>query len=391
MVKATVIMTNAPLAIVFTAVAPILARMSNELAHSANDAYLVKMVVGVAGIAMVLGAPIAGFLADRFNRGHILLGAGLVFAASGIAPMMLDSLGAILVARFVTGMAAMSFGTVGATIVGDYFDAAERARWMGALVSGALLFSLIGVPIAGFIGDLGWRWPFLLYLVGVPIALVAWMGIKHSIPLRQSRATVTAAGGAGGMRFPFGLFVIGLFIGIMIYVPRIYVPFLLQDLDIKNPSSVGLFLTLESVAGVVLASQFGRMRAHFTSRTLFYGTFAAAAAGVAAMALAPTFHMFFLVLFGLFLMGVGVAWLSPNILALVVTTVEEDRRGRTMGLVRAAEALAPAVGVTALEPLVRQFGVVGVLLILAALLGLMAAFMAIKVLAALLMPLTAED
>jgi predicted MFS family arabinose efflux permease len=395
-VKATVVSANAPLAMLFTVIAPVLAKMSDELARSPTDVYLVRMTVGVAGAAMVVGAPLSGYLADKFSRGRILLGSGLLFALAGLAPALFDNLELILVARFLTGLAAMSFGTVGATIVGDYFAASERVRWMGVLVTGALIFSLAGSPIAGWFGDFGWRWVFALYLVGIPLGVIAWLGVRHSEPARRPQTAAPTGATSGGTQaprvsLPIGLMVIALFIGIMVFVPRTYIPFLLRELDIKNPSSVGLILTIEGVVGVLLASQFRKVRQVLTSRALFSFTFGASAAGIAALALAPAFHALALVWLGLLLMGVGVAWLPPNIMALIVMTVEEDRRGRTMGIVRGAEALAPAAGITAFEPVVQRFGVVGALWMIAALLAIIAAAMAIKALARLLIPVNAED
>lgn len=76
--KGTVLFASVPVALAYSVVSPILAKMSDELAHGAKGAYLVKMIVGIIGVAMVPGAPIAGLLADKLGRRPVLVGAALI-------------------------------------------------------------------------------------------------------------------------------------------------------------------------------------------------------------------------------------------------------------------------------------------------------------------------
>ena len=381
MVKATVVSANIPLAIAYTAPSPVLAKMSAELAHSAMDAYLVKMTVGILGLAMIVGAPIAGFLADRFGRRAILTGAGLLFALAGVVPMFVQDLRTIVVSRIFVGFAAMAFGTLGSTIVGDYFGEEENPHWMGILVSSAMIVSLLAVPLAGFMGDYGWRWPFLLNLIGLPVATIAWLGVKR-FPAERVSAT-TADARAKGTPIPVGLLLIAFVVGICIYTPAIYAPFRLRELGIEHPSSVGLSLTVNGVIGAVVAWFFGLARRHYSARIVFCFSFGVFGIGMAVLALAPAFYP---ALVGLFFIGIGMAWMPANAYSLGVSGAEEHSRGRIMGLVRSAEAAAPAIGITVLEPWTRRFGLEPVLLSIAGVAVLMAGVMAIRWLVVLLVP-----
>ena len=384
MVKATVIAANIPLAIAFAAPSPILAKMSGDLAHSALDAYLVKMTVGVLGLAMIVGGPIAGFLADKVGRRAVLTGAGLLFAIAGVVPLMTRDINTILFSRVFVGFAAMAFGILGATIVGDYFEEEDHPHWMGMLVSAAMIAALAATPIAGFLGDYGWRWPFLLNLVGLPIAAIAWLGVQR-FPIKSTveHAAASPAVAETRTRAPIGLLLIALFVGLCIYTPGIYAPFRLHELGVEHPSSVGLSLTVNGVIGAVVAWLFGWARRFYTWRGLFCFSFGVFGIGAATLALAPTFNP---ALAGLFFIGVGMAWMPANTYSLAVGGVAEHSRGRIMGLVRSAEAAAPAIGITILEPWTRRFGFEPVLLVIAGLSLLMAVVMAVKPLILLLVP-----
>jgi predicted MFS family arabinose efflux permease len=385
MLKAAIVASGLPMAMSYNVVMPILADMSGQLARDDTDAYLVKMILGVIGLAIVVGAPLAGIVADRFGRRSLLLWSGLLFAGAGIAPFFLTDLAAILATRVVVGLAAAAFATAGSALVGDLFDEADRPRWMGALVSGSMVTALVTVPLSGIIGDAGWRYCFLLYLAGVPAALLAWFGTRDAAASGPSGETrVDAAKPAAG-RFPLALTILALLVGFLIYTPAIYGSFQLKALGLQNPSSIGLMLTISAVVGALMSSQFGRIRRHFSARAMFCGSFAAFAVGMAALALAPGYHVGIL---GLIVIAIGVAWLSPNLLSLSAS-VDPARRGQVMGLIRSAQSVAPAVGITAIELAADELGVAGILLIVSVLAAVLAVAMAIRKLALGLFPAAA--
>ena len=74
-----------PATMCFTIIVPILPKMEAALAHGPDDAFLVKMTVAINGLAMVIGAPLAGYLTDRMGRVPVLAGASPMIAALVLA------------------------------------------------------------------------------------------------------------------------------------------------------------------------------------------------------------------------------------------------------------------------------------------------------------------
>jgi predicted MFS family arabinose efflux permease len=114
-----------------------------------------------------------------------------------------------------------------------------------------------------------------------------------------------------------------------------------------------------------------------SAASAFGCSFAALAVGIGLIVVASTYQ---LAIVGLLVMGLGIAWMSPNLSASTVDAVSVDRRGLTLGVVRAAHSLAPAVGVAMLEPLVSRIGVRGVLMLNVALALLLAGVTTIQAL-----------
>ena len=98
------LMCGIPATLIFTSLAPVLPKMEAALAHDATDQMLVRMVIGINGIAMVVGAPLAGFLADRYGRIPLIVGAMTLWAVFGCSGYFISDLYLMVATRFLTAM-----------------------------------------------------------------------------------------------------------------------------------------------------------------------------------------------------------------------------------------------------------------------------------------------
>jgi MFS family permease len=368
MLKALILASGIPSALAYTVVGPMLAKISAALARGPADAYMVKMISGVLGPAMVVGGVLGGVLADKAPRRTVMVASSFIVAGAGLAPAVLDSLPAILVTRFIMGMVAVIISTIGVVMVGDYFDEAQRPSWMGAVVAVDLVAAIVALPTAGLIADTGWRWPFLMYACGFPIAALAFVSIPAGVAAYAHSPAPEDAASSGGVRYPVGLITLGLIIGALVTTPGIYISFYFRGLGLEKPSTVGVILMLNATVAVVVASVFGRVRRRFSSGAIFCCSFGAMAIGITVLALAPSYQI---AVGALLIMGAGMGWLNPNLMSAVIETAEPSHRGRALGAVRASSAMAPALGVTALQPVVERIGVNGAYLLTAGIAAMM--------------------
>jgi MFS family permease len=362
--KGTLLLSPVPLSFALGAAAPILPRMTADLAHTAFQAYLVKMVVGIVGAAIVVGGPLAGLLVDRIPRRSLFLAACLAFALAGCSPMVLDNLFLILASRVVMGVAAVAAFIVGATLVADQFQEPARSRWMGFFTASAMAFAVLAGIATGLLGDIGWRWAFLLYLLGVPIGALGAYATGASKAAKMHGETLSASRPTFLRSMRIGLVSLAFMCGVLIHVPSVYIPFRLHALGLLKPSSIALALTISIVASMLAAGLFGAARRGLSARSLFCCSFIAMTTGIALIAVTSTLLP---ALSGLFLIGAGMGWITPNLTTAAFESVDESHRGRMLGVMRAAESLAPTIGVSAAEAIVGSIGQQGVLLLNAAL------------------------
>ena len=261
--KAIMLCGGLMVALALSAITSVLPQIEADLAHSPQDSLLIKQLVGIVGLAMVVGAPLAGFLVDRIGARRVVITACLLYAAIGTAGLYLTSLPALIASRLLLGIAAVAITTTAMTMINTRLTGIERAKWMGAHVAVAMVGSILINPIAGYLGEFGWRWPFALYAIGIPFALLA-LGLDRQVVQRARSPAATSPEPRLLTWFPVRYAVLAVFIGSITYLPMVYLPFLMRQMGITSPTIISLVLTGDVALGAGMALLYGRSRRYFS-------------------------------------------------------------------------------------------------------------------------------
>src|SRR5262249_20441504 len=168
----------------------------------------VGLLVTVTSLVAAAASLPFGVLADRVTRTRILGGAIVLWGAAMIWSATAPTFGQLLLARLFLGAVTAAAGPIVASLVGDWFAAAERGRIYSYILSGELVGAAIGFSVTGGIATLSWRAAFVN--LALPAFLPAWL-IFHlpapgAGPGRQGPAADTRKGapdpraGRGGGR-----------------------------------------------------------------------------------------------------------------------------------------------------------------------------------------------
>lgn len=137
----------------------------------------------LASISLFVGAAVtipAGALADRMSRARILTIAVTLWAAAMVVGALAQSYDWLLFSRLGLGAVTAAVGPAIASLTGDFFPAAERARMYGYIISGELIGSGVGFALAGVVsGVASWRWAFAILAL---LAAVLAFTIDRKLP-----------------------------------------------------------------------------------------------------------------------------------------------------------------------------------------------------------------
>lgn len=142
-------------------------------------------------ITSTIVTPLYGKLSDIYGRKPFFITAISVFVIGSVLCTFADSMIQLAAFRAVQGVGAGGLFSLALAIIGDIVPPMERAKYQGYFLAVFGTSSVLGPVIGGFfagmtsfLGIAGWRWVFL---VNVPIGIVALLVVMRTLHLRHTR------------------------------------------------------------------------------------------------------------------------------------------------------------------------------------------------------------
>lgn len=347
-----------PPAFALMALSSVLPKIDAALAHNANESFLVKQLIGVVGLAMVVAAPLSGFLVNRIGLNRLLTVSLIIYVITGAAGLYIDELHWLLFSRLGVGITGATIQVACLTLINTRLDETERARWMGRHFGTTMLTTLLIHPVVGFLGDISWRLPFAIYLAGVFLLPVA-SRLSLSPTAMQLSDLQKPTASISLTELPWRHALLALVLGGIAYLPTIYASYLLRGIGINDTKTVAFILTADALAGVGMAMLYGRVRRVLSYFPIFMISLFVACCGAIVSGFAQNLVGIFI---GLALIGLGNGWFVPNLMTSLGQAIPISHQGKAVGLVKASTYLAAPIFITLAEPFFRQFGARGVML-----------------------------
>lgn len=347
--KAAIILYGILSALATGAVVPLLPFINQEFGTPDNGV-LVKMVVTGLGIGTLVGAPIGGYLADRFGLRVVMLWSAIGCGIAGCAVMFSTGLIQVLVARFAIGALLGAFGSAIVAAIGQAWEGNERDRWLGLVLAVGTLSLLIVNPLTGVLADSGWRHAFLLYAIAFPLAIAVMLGFSRG----GGAATHSQEAAADTGRLPVvELGALGLVAGSISTGSSLYTPFLLQDLGVATATGIAVYslgaALMVGVAGLI----YGPVRRKLSLTQIFVIGPVLCGLGLALAALSGNAIV---AAFCLAVQGLGIGLVLPSLNVQAIQRSSQSNRGRAVGIVRGAMMMGPFIAQFALEPFSERGG-----------------------------------
>ena len=325
-----------------TTITPILPEMSAELNIPRSKIGLLITVFTLPGATLT---PVLGVLADRLGRKRVLLPALILFGIAGTLCFFARDFEIILILRFFQGIGAASLGTLNITLIGDIFSGTEKARAMGynsgALSVAAGLYPAIGGALAAF----SWYYPFLLPSLAFVVAICVLFYLDNPEPISKPQLLQYFRGALKSIlrKEAIILFLLNFTTFILLFgVVMTYLPIFVEDQFNYSSSSIGFILSFLAVASGLIASQLGRLSRVFSLKVLIIFGFAAY---FIAFAIIPFVDNIYILLFLIFLVGIGQGINIPTIFNLLTSIAPLNHRGAFMSvnsmMLRVGQTLGP--------------------------------------------------
>jgi MFS family permease len=325
----TILFGSAMTVLAAAILSPALPAIGEAFQDVPNADFLVPLVLTMTPLFTAIGSPFAGTLLDRVGRKPVLVTGVILYAVAGTSGYVLESLFAILVGRALLGLSVAGIMSGFTTLIGDYYSGPrlrQMVGYQGAFMAfGAVVFVLVG----GFLADLGWRFPFLVYLY----AILILVGVLFAIDEPDARRRAShASAETGAVDIPvrtIALIYGYAFISMaLFYIVVVQLPFYLRASSSVTLGQIGLALAVQALVAAGVALFFGRIKDRLSYQTI---------SGLIFLAMGTGYMVIFLgagyipSVIGLLLSGFGLGMLLPNLNLWLVSVAPAPLRGRAVG------------------------------------------------------------
>ncbi|MGZ0747302.1 MULTISPECIES: MFS transporter [unclassified Haloparvum] len=357
---------------------PTIPAIQNTFSHVPNSETLAQLVSSLSAWIVLVVAPLTGYLLDRYARKPILLLGIITYGVGTSVAFFLDSIYLILLTRVLDGIAVGSLMVTVPTLIADYYTGSRRESIMGYFSAASSGGGVVAAMLGGYIAStLGWRYIFLVFagaLLFVPLIIryisepeVSQQTSEDEVGRIEAAINIVRENPAWLLISIYLLVLIGMLTTNLI---QIEVPFYLTGVLGVDGSTVGFTLSSVFAVAFVMASLYGRIKQYLPHIAIMALSFSIAAAGFIVITLVESFWP---VYFGVLGSAVGFGVFLPTANDWVASVVDKRYRGRALSGVTmfmyGGFALSPFVP----NPIIDQFGRVGMLRIAGLFLAVVAA------------------
>lgn len=257
LIHAIILLVTSGLTVLVTAIlGPSLPAMQAHFKDVPGADFLVPLTMTAPMLMMAGLSAFAGELADRWGRKRLLIGATLIYAVVGTAPLYLESLTTIIASRFALGVMEAVLMTVSTTMIGDYYSGTRRERLMSLQTTVAATSAFLLNTLGGAIAEHGWRAPYAVFaaslLLAPLMALYLWEPKSRASMTAEQYAEDSRSFRPGLLAFTCGLAVL---LGIMFLTVPVHFGYLHGAIGVQSPAQIGLAYGVNSlgvIAGTLL-------------------------------------------------------------------------------------------------------------------------------------------
>jgi len=235
------------------------------------DLARIGYLITVFAVAMAVGGPVLTMALLRIPPKSALLVIFAVFLVGNVLAALATTYSVMVLARVIGGVAAQAFFGIAISLCGQLADERARGRAIGVAMNGLMLGTLLGLPLATFVGGhFGWRAAFwTITLLTALAALLTLARVRN-----PAGAAPHEAADLSVFRRPqllLALISSTLIIGATFCAFSFFTPILTQVSGFA-PGTVPLLLLAYGAATVVGNSIVGRLADRHTVSTLIAGT-----------------------------------------------------------------------------------------------------------------------
>jgi MFS family permease len=352
------------MALIFTAIGPILSTMGNALGGAEHGYMIGQLTMTIPDIGIIVGGPIVGMLIERYSARSLLFVSFALYAVAGSAGMIVDDGVTMLSTRLLVGFAGAGIATSTTALIGNRFTGNTRIKALGYWSAFGALGGFLSALAAGWVAKIGggWHAPFSLYaLAAIPLILALFV-----LPPRVKPAAKAEKIAVPSVWHLWPLYAGMIPVYVAVFMTGVQLSFLLGADKIDDAVTQSWVIATASGGSILGAVSFAFLRPRLGSRGVMLVFIGLMAAGNLVM---PLTADPILIAIGAAMNGAGGGMANPFFAAILIERAPIAARGRAIGWLYTVQFFGEFMNPFVVTPLAGPLGIHGAFLAVSALLA----------------------
>ncbi|MFD1393804.1 MFS transporter [Lacticaseibacillus jixianensis] len=232
---------------------------------------VIEWTVTVANLSALLTLMVNPFLTTKFGVRRVVISGLLVSGIFGAMPAFITNFYFLFICRVLLGLGIGLFSPHAISMIAHVYNGDFRARLLGYQTGISALGNAVLLAIAGLVITISWHAVFAIYMLLVPIALLAFRYLPNvASGERQKNQPKDKL-----PRLQLGLCILAFFTYLIIWGVQLKIPVLFSAQHIGTAAVANWTLSAMNIGGLVAGLTFGRLHKRFAGFTLSIGYFGA--------------------------------------------------------------------------------------------------------------------
>lgn len=307
---------------------PALPSMMNPLHATSQD---VGLLISAYTISTAIFALVIGHFIDRVNRKNLLVPCLVIYGLTGLVSYFTSDLQSLLLLRFIQGIGVAGMTSLPMMIIADVYKGHKSLYAMNK-ISMALAIGSVSAPlIGGGLANLGWNYPFLFYVLSLPLAFVVIAFLPETRVQRNNEAHKGILNGFTALKELKILYTVFLSFAVffILFSVLIYVPFMLQNVLGYTAKGAGIALAFQGIAVILIVPRVKILASKHSTMLIIATGFTLTGLAIFSVSFA---YSIFTVLLLMLLFGAGFGLAQTAIDAQIVQIAPSESKGGVLSI-----------------------------------------------------------
>ena len=247
--------------------------------------------------------------------------------------------------------------TGASALIADYYTGAKRDKALVAKSFGYAFVSTIFVTVSGFLANISWRFPFLIYGIVFVIFIFAIFLLYE--PNRQEIAQNASDKGFRIWIF-LPIYMLNFLVIVLFYIAPTQVPFVIINTLQESPDRVGNALALMFACYALVSIFYAKIRQNLSLQATYSLCFGAIGIGLCGIGI---FHNYFVILIALALIGFGLGGVLITNSIWLFSLTHQNNRAKAYGFLVSSVFIGQFSSPLFTQPIVNALGLLDMFLV----------------------------